>query len=339
MGMDCSTCLLDGGRRSADARRVAPDGRCMAAAALREGWPIAHHAHPRPSPADEPRARARRLCTSAVAAVRLRRPVRQVARPGAGWLIVFGRTAVAAASLCPRCAGGGPARARAGSAPALARQRRRARRALGDVSSRRSRSSTIAIGLLGFASFPLFVLLLERALLGRAGWHAARGWRRRRWCVGRTGRCSCPRSRWAERTVQGLLWGIVSGLHVRAARGAQPPPRRARVRPPPSRCGRTRCRGARAGAAGRAARAPATAAALDRREAALLLVLRRRLHGARAHAVHRQPARACRRTRRASSRRSSRSTASRSRYCCSGASRRTGAPDARAYRSLARGAA
>ena len=70
--------------------------------------------------------------------------------------------------------------------------------------------ASVAIGLLGFASFPLFVLVLERVLLGRrwTGREAATAL-----LVDRPGsRCSCPELSLANRTVQGLAWGVVSGF-------------------------------------------------------------------------------------------------------------------------------
>lgn len=71
------------------------------------------------------------------------------------------------------------------------------------------RVSTIAIGLLGFASFPLFVLLLERAMLGRR-WHGVEATTALMVAAGLV--VLVPRFAWEERTVQGLLWGIVSGF-------------------------------------------------------------------------------------------------------------------------------
>ena len=67
----------------------------------------------------------------------------------------------------------------------------------------------VAIGLLGFASFPLFVLILERVMLGR------------RWSGGEAATALCvtaglallvPEFSLANRTVQGLGWGLVSGF-------------------------------------------------------------------------------------------------------------------------------
>jgi len=70
-------------------------------------------------------------------------------------------------------------------------------------------TASVAVGLLGFASFPLFVLLIE----------AASGQRRLRageWTTAAlvTGGLLLivPEFRWANRTVQGLAWGVLSGL-------------------------------------------------------------------------------------------------------------------------------
>lgn len=84
------------------------------------------------------------------------------------------------------------------------------------------RVSTVAIGLLGYASFPLFVLLLERVLLGRR-WHAAEAATALLVAAGLV--VLVPRFAWEERTVQGLAWGIASGftfalLAVRSRRHA-----------------------------------------------------------------------------------------------------------------------
>jgi drug/metabolite transporter (DMT)-like permease len=66
----------------------------------------------------------------------------------------------------------------------------------------------VAIGLLGFASFPLFVLILERVMLGRrwSGTEAATAL-----CVTAGLVLLVPEASLANRTVQGLGWGIVSG--------------------------------------------------------------------------------------------------------------------------------
>ncbi len=84
------------------------------------------------------------------------------------------------------------------------------------------RVSTVAIGLLGFASFPLFVLLLERALLGRR-WRTAEAATALLVAAGLA--VLVPRFAWEEQTVQGLAWGIASGftfalLAVRSRRHA-----------------------------------------------------------------------------------------------------------------------
>lgn len=68
--------------------------------------------------------------------------------------------------------------------------------------------SSVAIGLLGYATFPLFVLVLERMLLGRR-------WRRREALTAVLVTAGLvvliPGFRWHEPTVQGLAWGILSG--------------------------------------------------------------------------------------------------------------------------------
>jgi drug/metabolite transporter (DMT)-like permease len=71
------------------------------------------------------------------------------------------------------------------------------------------RVSSVAVGLLGYASFPLFVLVLENALLRRR-------WSRRKIVtatlvvVGLV--LIVPEFSYADRTVQGLAWGLVSGF-------------------------------------------------------------------------------------------------------------------------------
>jgi drug/metabolite transporter (DMT)-like permease len=67
----------------------------------------------------------------------------------------------------------------------------------------------VAIGLLGFASFPLFVLILERAMLGRR-WSAAEAVTAL--CVVAGIALLVPEPSLANRTVQGLAWGLVSGF-------------------------------------------------------------------------------------------------------------------------------
>jgi drug/metabolite transporter (DMT)-like permease len=70
-------------------------------------------------------------------------------------------------------------------------------------------AASVAVGLLGFASFPLFVLALEAAA------------RQRRLRIGEWSTAALvtaglllivPEFRWANRTVQGLAWGVVSGF-------------------------------------------------------------------------------------------------------------------------------
>lgn len=69
--------------------------------------------------------------------------------------------------------------------------------------------SSVAIGLAGYATFPLFVLVLERAMLGR------------RWTMHEAFTATLvsagllvliPVFEWRDRTVQGLAWGALSGL-------------------------------------------------------------------------------------------------------------------------------
>jgi len=69
--------------------------------------------------------------------------------------------------------------------------------------------STVAIGLLGYASFPLFVPWLERAMLGIAV--------TRRKLAGATLVAMglvllVPDLSWASHTVRGLAWGVLSGF-------------------------------------------------------------------------------------------------------------------------------
>ena len=69
--------------------------------------------------------------------------------------------------------------------------------------------STVAIGLLGFASFPLFTVLLERALLGVP---------LSRMALARVALVSAglallvPEFSWASVAVRGLAWGVLSGF-------------------------------------------------------------------------------------------------------------------------------
>jgi drug/metabolite transporter (DMT)-like permease len=71
------------------------------------------------------------------------------------------------------------------------------------------RASTVAIGLLGYATFPLFVILLERFMLGRA-------LRAERIATGMLVVAGLvvlvPSYRVEDSTVQGLGWGLVSGF-------------------------------------------------------------------------------------------------------------------------------
>lgn len=69
--------------------------------------------------------------------------------------------------------------------------------------------STVAIGLLGYASFPLFVLLFERRLLGR---------KRRDGDLLTAGlvvigiAVLVPTPSWDNAAVRGLAWGVASGF-------------------------------------------------------------------------------------------------------------------------------
>ncbi|HTS22103.1 MAG TPA: DMT family transporter [Casimicrobiaceae bacterium] len=69
-------------------------------------------------------------------------------------------------------------------------------------------TASVAVGLLGFASFPLFVLLLEAATRQRR-LHAADWLTAALVSVGLL--LLVPEFRWANRTVQGLAWGVASG--------------------------------------------------------------------------------------------------------------------------------
>jgi drug/metabolite transporter (DMT)-like permease len=68
--------------------------------------------------------------------------------------------------------------------------------------------ANVAIGLLGFASFPLFVLLLERLLLGRR-WSSREALTAALVTIGLV--LLVPEFSLANRMVQGLAWGILSG--------------------------------------------------------------------------------------------------------------------------------
>jgi drug/metabolite transporter (DMT)-like permease len=69
--------------------------------------------------------------------------------------------------------------------------------------------ASVAIGLLGFASFPLFVLVLERVMLGQR-------WGRREMATAGLVLAGLllvvPDFSWADHTLQGLAWGLLSGL-------------------------------------------------------------------------------------------------------------------------------
>jgi drug/metabolite transporter (DMT)-like permease len=123
--------------------------------------------------------------------------------------IVFGRAAVAAialAALFPLSGERGEARSRfewalAASGAVLALHWVAFFHAI--------QTAGVAVGLLGFASFPLFVLLLEATLRQRrlrfAEWVTA--------AVVTGGLLLVvPEFRWENRIVQGLSWGIVSGF-------------------------------------------------------------------------------------------------------------------------------
>jgi drug/metabolite transporter (DMT)-like permease len=70
-------------------------------------------------------------------------------------------------------------------------------------------ASTVAIGLLGFASFPLFVPLLERMLLGVRRRHTA--WLQAALVTGGLV-LLVPELRWQSDHLRGLGWGILSGF-------------------------------------------------------------------------------------------------------------------------------
>jgi drug/metabolite transporter (DMT)-like permease len=70
-------------------------------------------------------------------------------------------------------------------------------------------ASTVAIGLLGFASFPLFVLILEWLLLRRQ-WTARKAATALLVTVGLI--ALVPSFSWSDPTVQGIAWGLVSGF-------------------------------------------------------------------------------------------------------------------------------
>jgi drug/metabolite transporter (DMT)-like permease len=120
--------------------------------------------------------------------------------------IVFGRTVVAAITLVVvlRCTG------RSAGLPSGALVLNGALLALHWVTFFAAiQTATTAIGLLGFASFPIFVLILERALHGR--WPKAIE-------LAAVGivviglALLVPELSWTSRTVQGLAWGVAAGF-------------------------------------------------------------------------------------------------------------------------------
>ena len=120
--------------------------------------------------------------------------------------IVFGRTVVAAITLVVvlRCTG------RSAGLPSGALVLNGALLALHWVTFFAAiQIATVAIGLLGFASFPIFVLILERALHGR--WPKAIE-------LAAVGivviglALLVPELSWTSRTVQGLAWGVAAGF-------------------------------------------------------------------------------------------------------------------------------
>lgn len=69
--------------------------------------------------------------------------------------------------------------------------------------------ASVAVGLLGFATFPLFVLLLERWLLGRR-WSGVEGATAALVTLGVA--VLVPSFDLADTTLRGLVWGVVSGF-------------------------------------------------------------------------------------------------------------------------------
>jgi drug/metabolite transporter (DMT)-like permease len=69
--------------------------------------------------------------------------------------------------------------------------------------------STVAIGLLGYASFPMFVPLLERAMLGIP---IRRGEMAKAALVALGLVLLVPEFTWESHTVRGLAWGVLSGF-------------------------------------------------------------------------------------------------------------------------------
>ena len=139
-------------------------------------------------------------------------------------VIVFGRTVVATVvlgliSLIRRSDRGGPTIALAGNGVILAVHWVAFFAAI--------QVSTVAIGLLGFASFPLFVIVLERLLLG-VRWRRPEAVTSVLVVAGLA--LLVPEFTFADRTVQGLAWGVLSALTFawltvrnRALGNARPP--------------------------------------------------------------------------------------------------------------------
>jgi drug/metabolite transporter (DMT)-like permease len=69
--------------------------------------------------------------------------------------------------------------------------------------------ANVAVGLLGFATFPLFVLLLERWLLGRH-WSGVEAFTAALVAIGLA--VLVPSFDVADSTVRGLAWGVLSGF-------------------------------------------------------------------------------------------------------------------------------
>ena len=138
--------------------------------------------------------------------------------------IVFGRTVVAAVvlgliSIVRRSDHSGPTLALAGNGVILAVHWVAFFAAI--------QVSTVAIGLLGFASFPLFVLVLERLLLG-VRWRSPEAVTAVLVVAGLA--LLVPEFTLAARTVQGLAWGVLSAftfawltVRNRALGNARPP--------------------------------------------------------------------------------------------------------------------
>ncbi len=129
--------------------------------------------------------------------------------------IVFGRCVVAALVLAPFALRRRPERA--GPTFALAGNGVILRGPLGHFFAA-IQVSTVAIGLLGFASFPLFVIVLERLLLD-VRWRGPEVVTAVLVAAGLA--LLVPAFTLADRTVQGLTWGVLSGFTFALADGAQ----------------------------------------------------------------------------------------------------------------------